>query len=591
MKFIQLVVDSSSHFSYNIPNIGKQVVIINQIIDENYIDLIIENDIIDFYGPIENITPLNARQSILHILSTEIDMCDLGIFPYHFYPSIYTLCSTASLEKSGIIQIQRNPNFALYGQGVLVAVIDSGIEYQHQAFRNADNTTRIVSIWDQTINEVSSVPPEGFLYGTQYSRELINEALQSDTPLEIVPSTDEIGHGTMIAGIIAGNENMDENFSGVVPQAELVVVKLKQAKQKNRQIMAVRNDVICFQSTDIIAGIRYVYEVAQQLQRPLAICIALATNEGGHDGRSAMSNYLSIISQTPRFDVVIAVGNEGNSQRHYFGTIIAGPASYQTFQLNVSEKDTLFSFEIWQSAPYRLSLGITSPSGENIENIYPQLNQCRRVNFIFESSVIWVNNIISESVTGDQLILIRFYRPMAGIWTFRLTNIDNQSSSFHAWLPTGDIISNETYFIGSNPNTTITAPSAALYALAITAYNQENNSILLTSGRGFTRTDIIKPDLAAPGFNITCPILGNQYGSLTGTGSSAAHATGIVAMVLEWAVVNQNFQSITGTDINSLLIRGANRSNNLTYPNQIWGYGEISITGFFEKLRNIPTRP
>ncbi len=591
MKFIQLVVDSSSHFSYNIPNIGKQVVIINQIIDENYIDLIIENDIIDFYGPIENITPLNARQSILHILSTEIDMCDLGIFPYHFYPSIYTLCSTASSEKSGIIQIQRNPNFALYGQGVLVAVIDSGIEYQHQAFRNADNTTRIVSIWDQTINEVSSVPPEGFLYGTQYSRELINEALQSDTPLEIVPSTDEIGHGTMIAGIIAGNENMDENFSGVVPQAELVVVKLKQAKQKNRQIMAVRNDVICFQSTDIIAGIRYVYEVAQQLQRPLAICIALATNEGGHDGRSAMSNYLSIISQTPRFDVVIAVGNEGNSQRHYFGTIIAGPASYQTFQLNVSEKDTLFSFEIWQSAPYRLSLGITSPSGENIENIYPQLNQCRRVNFIFESSVIWVNNIISESVTGDQLILIRFYRPMAGIWTFRLTNIDNQSSSFHAWLPTGDIISNETYFIGSNPNTTITAPSAALYALAITAYNQENNSILLTSGRGFTRTDIIKPDLAAPGFNITCPILGNQYGSLTGTGSSAAHATGIVAMVLEWAVVNQNFQSITGTDINSLLIRGANRSNNLTYPNQIWGYGEISITGFFEKLRNIPTRP
>lgn len=556
----------------------------NQIIDENYMDLIIENDIIDFYGATENVTPLNERQSMLHVLNPTVDMCDLGRFPYHFYPAIYTLCSTSSLEKSGITQIQRNPNFALYGQGVLIGVIDTGIEYQHQAFRNANNTTRIISIWDQTMNAEGSIAPEGLYYGTEYTSELINEALQSDNPLEIVPSTDEIGHGTMIAGIIAGNENTSQNFSGVVPQAELMVVKLKQAKQINRQILAVPSDVICFQETDIIAGVRYVYNKAQQLKRPLVICIALASSEGGHDGRNALSSYLSIISQIARVEVVIAVGNEGNKQRHYFGSILAGTASYTTFQLNVSEKDKLFAFEIWQSAPYRLLLGITSPSGETIDDIYPRLNQCRRLNFVFEASNLWVNNIISESVTGDQLILIRFLNPMAGLWTFRLTNIDHQASTFHAWLPAGDIISNDTYFLESNPNTTLTVPSPAFYSLSITAYNQENNSILLSSGRGYTRTGVVKPDLAAPGFNITCPIVGNQYGSLTGTGAAAAHATGIVAMVLEWAIVKGNYSSIAGTDVNSLLIRGARRSNNLVYPNPIWGYGEISIVGFFEKL-------
>jgi subtilisin family serine protease len=522
---------------------------------------------------------------MLHVLSAEIDMCDLSKFPYHFYPAIYTLCSTASLEKSGVVQIQRNPNFSLYGQGVLVGVIDTGIEYQHQAFRNSDNTTRIVSIWDQTINAEDVPPSPNLLYGTEYSSDLINQALQSNTPLEIVPSTDEIGHGTMIAGIIAGNENTSEAFSGVVPQAQLVVVKLKQAKKKNRQIHAIRNDVICYQDTDIITGVRYIYDTARRLQRPLAICIALGSNQGGHDGRSALSNYLSIISQVPRVDPIIAVGNEGNSQRHYFGTIPAGTESFRTFQLNVSEKDSMFAFEIWQSAPYRLLLGITSPSGETIEDVYPRLNQCRRINFIFETTVMWVNNIISESVTGDQLILIRFSKPMPGIWTFRVTNIDNQASSFHAWLPSGDIISNETYFLESNPNTTLTAPSPALYPLSITAYNQENNSILLTSGRGFTRTDIVKPDLAAPGFNLTCPILGNQYGTLTGTGAAAAHATGIVAMVFEWAVIKGNYTTIAGTDVNSLLIRGARRSNNIVYPNTTWGYGEINIVGFFEKLQ------
>lgn len=557
---------------------------IRKIIDENYIDLMIENDIIDTYGPPENITPLNTRHSVLHILSNEIDMCDLSKFPYHFYPSIYVPNSTLSLDKSGVTTIQRNPNLALFGEGVLVGIVDTGIEYQHQAFIKSDNTTRIMSIWDQTIDEPDASLPQGIYYGTEFTMEQINEALRSDNPLEIVPSTDENGHGTMIAGIMAGSENLSEEFSGVVPLADLVIVKLKQAKKKNRQIHAIPNDILCFQETDIIAGVQYIYRVAKQLQRPLALCIALGSSQGGHDGRGALSRYLSAINQTPSVGIINAAGNEGNTQRHYFGTILAGAESNKTFQLNVNEKDSMFSFEIWQSAPQRLSLAVTSPSGETVEDIYPRLNQCRRISFIFETSVVWVNNIISESETGDQLILLRFSRPAPGIWTFRVTNIDNEASVFHAWLPAGDIISNDTYFLESNPNTTITSPGNSISSVTITAYNQENNSILLSSSRGYSRSGLIKPDLAAPGFQLTCPIRGNNYGNASGTGAAAAHAAGIAAMILEWAVINGNYTVITGADISSLFIRGAKRSNDITYPNPIWGYGEINIVSMFQKL-------
>lgn len=552
-----------------------------EILDEKYYDQIIDNVIVPYYDMGNNITYLNGRHSLLHISAMQPNPCDLGMNPYHRFPSIYTLESTASLEKSNVSKVQRNPNFGLYGQGVVVGVIDTGIDYQHPAFRGSDGSTRILSIWDQTIQE--GEVPEDFTFGSEYDREQINQALQSSNPLSIVPTTDTIGHGTAIASILAGSQNVENSFSGVVPEAELVVVKLKEAKQNLKNIFFIPEDTTCFQESDIMLGVRYVHSMAMKLNRPIAICIALGSSQGGHDGRGALSSYLIYLTQLSRTGVAVAAGNEGNRRRHYYGSITEA-IQYKEFELHVDSKDTMFSMEVWVDTPGRFAIAITTPTGETTQLIYPKIDVCNEYHFVFTNTTIWVNNILFEEETGDPLILVRFRDAMQGIWHFRLLSIDKENVSFNVWLPSEDLISNDTYFLEPDPNITITSPGNGVFQLTVTAYNHNNDSILMESSRGYNRLGSIKPNIAAPGYNLTCAVPDNRYGTLTGTGAAAAHATGIIAMILEWAVTRGNYVSITGNNVNNLIIRGAYRDVDYIYPNNVWGYGRIDVSGIFERL-------
>ncbi|WAJ26002.1 S8 family peptidase [Lacrimispora xylanolytica] len=555
-----------------------------KIVDENYYDLIISNVMIPYYDTGDNITNMNLRHSLAHIPVDSQNPCNLGTYPYNAFPSVLTLSSTISLEKSGVGTVQRNPYLALFGRGILVAVIDTGIDYRHQSFLYNDGTTRIISLWDQTIQE--GPPPEGFTYGTEYTREHINVALRSEDPLSIVPSVDNNGHGTAIASVIAGKPNQDQSFSGVVPEAELLIVKLKPAKNNLKRIFFVPEDAECYQESDLIIGINYVISVAIRLNRPVAICIAMGTNQSSHDGRGATSYYTNFLAQQPQTGITITTGNEANKRRHYFKNTTTEPFN-DAFELSVTESDKLFAIELWPFAPARLSVQITSPNQETTGVVLPSLGECREFIFPNSQSGVWINNYIFEEETGDQLILMRFQNPIQGIWNIRVENLDNEAFSFHAWLPSGDLISEETFFVNSNPDTTITSPGNATYPLTVTAYNQFNDSILPESGRGFTRTGYVKPDISAPGFQLTCAVPGNSYGTITGSGCAAAHAAGIVAMVFEWAVPRGNYTNITGNDVNRLIIRGAQRNSAFTYPNNIWGYGQIEVNRLFEGLTNI----
>lgn len=557
-----------------------------KILDENYYDIIISNVMRSTYDTGDNITYMNLRHSLAHIPIPSIppDPCDLGTYPYNAFPSVLTLSSTVSLEKSGIGTVQRNPYLALFGRGVIVAVIDTGIDYQHQAFRYNDGTTRILSLWDQTIQ--TGTPPSGYTYGSEYTREYINVALRSENPLSIVPSEDTNGHGTAIASVLAGKPNAAQSFSGVVPEADLVIVKLKPAKNTLKRIFFVPENVECYQESDLIIGLSYVTEFAKRLNRPVAVCIAMGTNQSSHDGRGATSYITNFLAEQPQTGIIISAGNEGNKRRHYFNNTVADPYINE-FEMRVGETDKLFSLEIWPFAPARLSVEITVPNRETTGQIFPTLGECRRFSFVLNESVIYVNNYIFEEETGDQLILIRFQNPIPGIWTIKLQNLEKEAFSFHSWLPSGNLISENTFFLNSNPDTTITAPGTSTHPLAVTAYNGENDSILPESGRGYTRTGYIKPDIAAPGYQLTCAVPGNQYGTITGCGCAAAQAAGIEAMVFEWAVPRGNYTTITGNDVNRLLIRGARRNPSNTYPNNVWGYGQIDINTLFERLTNI----
>lgn len=518
----------------------------------------------------------------MHVLAPNSDPCDLGTHPFHRFPALFSPLSDISLERSGVVEIQRNPYLALKGSGIIMGIIDTGIDYLHPAFRHNDNSSRILSIWDQTIQ--TGTPPEGINFGSEYNKDHINLAIKSDNPLSIVPTQDLDGHGTAIASIAAGSPSLQNSFRGVVTEAEYVVVKLKNAKRNLRQIAFVPDDIVCFQETDIILALRYLFNVSQKLKRPLAICIALGTSQGSHDGSGTISRYLDYLTQLPGIGIAVGGGNEGNNRRHYYKNVTSSPY-VQEFEINVSSKDKLFAMEIWSDVPTRLSIQIMSPTGEMTPVIYPQIGNCSKHHFLLEASIVWVNNIIFEEESGDQVIYIRFKDPLEGIWRFYIKNIDEENYSFDAWLPAENQISKETFFPESTPNTTITSPGNASNVLTTASYDAKSGRSLIESSRGYTRKNDVKPDVSAPGLNIPCALPGNRYGQITGTGSAASHSAGIIAMLLEWAILKGNYTTITGHDINRLIIRGAHRDNSLDrYPNTISGYGQIDINGVFQKM-------
>lgn len=555
-----------------------------KILDNDFYDLTIYTASIPAFDTGDNITYVDERHALLHLPRTGFNPCSMGTHPYYSFPPLYTLESTVSIEKSGIGTVQRNPFLKLFGKGVLLGFIDTGIDYQHQAFRNNDGTTRIVSIWDQTIQEGS--PPEGFTFGTEYNQELINLALDSEDPLSIVPATDTNGHGTAIASIAAGTANEDQSFLGVAQEASIAVVKLKEAKQNLKNIYFVPEDTYCFQESDINFGVHYLESVSRRVNLPLVICIALGTSHGGHDGFGILSSLLNYITQLTGIGAAVSAGNEGNKRRHYYNSTPVEPY-YNDFELKVGSNEHQFSMEIWSKAPSILTVDISTPNRESSQQIYPTMGQCKKYDFIFTQSTVWVNNDVLEILSGNQMILIRFNNPSAGIWSFRVQSVVNEPFIFNSWLPSGNLISDNTFFLNSNPNTTITNPGNGIHQLTVTAYNQFTNAILAQSSRGYTSNEQAKPDIAAPGFQIPCALPGDQYGTLTGTGAAAAHTAGVMAMLMEWAIPKGNYPFMTGYDINRLLMRGAKRSVSESYPNNLWGYGQLDINNLFERLTNI----
>ncbi len=520
--------------------------------------------------------------AVVHVPVSQITNKTILELGYSVMPTLYGLISQSSLEASGIIRIRNIPNFDLRGQGVLVGIIDTGIDYTNPVFQYANRTTKIVSIWDQTIS--SENYPGDTRYGTLYTREQINEALQSDNPLSIVPSTDEIGHGTMLAGIAAGNDVPESGFYGVAPGAELLVVKLKQAKAYLKDFFRVPPDSICYQANDILFGVDYLLRVATEMNRPLALCIALGSSLGAHDGRGTLSGWLSLQAEGYATSIVIAAGNEGNARRHYFGTVDP-TIGYDTVELNVGEAEKGFTMELWGDSPSTFSIDILTPSGEYVPRIVSGLDIHREITFIFEATVINIDYQMVESQSGDQLIMMRFRDPAPGIWRFNVYGSGDLPLGFNIWLPMTGFITPNTYFIRSNPYTTILSLGNSRVPITVTAYNDADNSLYLEASRGYTRIGVIKPEIAAPGVNIVYPTLDQGFAQVTGTSASAAHTAGVSALLLEWGIINGNYPRMSTLDIKTFMIRGARRTPDMRYPNRDWGYGILDVYNAFDSLR------
>jgi subtilisin family serine protease len=558
---------------------------INPIISEDYGDILLE------YSGDENVLHsfsdafieiINYLQAVIHLPVARITNQTILELGYSAMPNLYAPVSNASVEASGILRIRNVPNFNLLGEGVLVGIIDTGVDYTNPVFQYADGTTRIASIWDQSIQ--TGQPPQGRGYGTEYTRERINEALSNEDPLSIVPSMDVVGHGTMVAGIAGGNASSENDFTGVAPGVEFVVVKLKQAKRYLTNFFRVPEGALCFQENDLLFGLGYLLDISFQLQRPIAICVALGSSQGGHDGRGILSSYLNIVANTPGVIAIVGAGNEGNSKRHYAGRVNAA-TGYDAVELNVGENESGFSMEIWGQAPSIFSIDILSPTGEYVPRIAVGMDENREISFIFEQAILYIDYQIVESESGDQLIMVRFENPTPGIWRFNVYERGDLNLGFHIWLPMGNLISSNTFFIRSDPNVTILSPGNAEVPLTVTAYNYVDDSLFVESGRGYSRLGSIKPNVAAPGVNIIGPTLEKGFQSFSGTSTSVAHIAGVAAMLLEWGIIRNNLQGMSTVEFKKLVMRGARRDVNLQYPNRDWGYGILDVYNIFDSLR------
>lgn len=502
-------------------------------------------------------------------------------FFYTTVPKLYTLLDTVNLDAAGITQVQNQPVLKLTGQDIILGFIDTGIDYTHPAFRRSDGSSRIYGLWDQTVQ--TGTPPYDLEYGSVYTRQEINQALALENPYSLVPSQDQIGHGTALAGIAAGTALPENDFAGAAPQAMIAVVKLKPAKEYLKSFFYVTGDAPAYQMTDIMAGIRYLIRLSEELLKPLVICLGLGTSQGAHSGDSPLDSMLSVTNQFRGIIGVSAAGNEAGRAHHYYGTAL-NSTEYNAVEILVKEGTRGFCAELWGQPPEVYAVGFESPLGEVVQKIPPRLSYSENISFILENTKIFVSSEIIQTVSGSQLIFIRFTDPTPGSWKIRVYTGNYNSGSYHIWLPITGFSNPDVTFLEPNPDTTITSPGTSLSVITTAAYNAYNNSLYLNSSRGYTRTGQIKPDIAAPGVNVFAPAPRQRYTTITGTSAAAAITAGASALVMEWGMNRTPSRIFNSEEMKSLFIRGAQRRGDNLYPNREWGYGLLDVYQVFVSL-------
>ena len=490
-------------------------------------------------------------------------------YSYKAVPKCFTPLSAQALDASGILN---QPNLSLTGEGVLIGIVDTGIDFANQAFRYADGSSRIIAVWDQTIQD--GTPPKPYFYGQEYTQEMINEALANENPLLFVQVNDPIGHGTAVASIAAGSVDEATGFSGAAPHADIAVVKLKQAKQYLRDFYFIPEGAAAYQENDIMLGIDYLNRLAAARSQPLVLLVALGTNHGSHSGNSYLSSYLNDIGQRRMRAVVVAAGNEANERHHFYGKLYSSEEIVMV-EVNVERAMNGFSIEMWAQEPELYEVAVVSPAGERISRIPASRESRQEYRFVLEGTKFSVDYQIVGNLSANQLIFLRFERPSKGVWKILVYPKNFVYGMFHMWLPISAFLESPVYFLSSSPDTTLTIPGTARVPMTVGGYNDADGALFLSSGRGYTFSGAVKPDFAAPAVDIESAG-GQMY---TGTSYGAAIAAGAAAMYMEWAVVRGNIPGANSMDVKDDFIRGAAQETGQLYPNREWGADAIIVPG------------
>lgn len=525
--------------------------------------------IVKYSGSLDGIRELGIRVDEMKneyaILTVPEDLIDeVSTFPQIEYiekPKRLFFAITRAKVASCINPLQEPPR-NLTGRDVLVAVLDSGIDYYHEDFRNPDGTTRIAALWDQMLGRV-------------FTSEELNAALESGSRAgarELVPSFDASGHGTAVAGIAAGNgREKDGAYRGVAYEAELLVVKLGTAMADGFP-----------RTTELMRAVDFAVTKAVELGKPLAVNISFGNTYGSHDGTSLLETFLDDIGNYGRTTIVVGSGNEGAAAGHTSGRLRTGAAgrNREEVELTIAPYETGVSVQLWKAYPDEFAIRLRTPSGETLGPLQSTLGPQR---FVYRDTQILIYYGKPNPYSQAQEIYFDFI-PSAnyinsGIWSFVLEPVRIVTGNYDLWLPSAGILNPSTAFLMPTPDTTLTIPSSAAKVITVGAYNSNYGSYADFSGRGFTRvTNQVKPDLVAPGVGIMAPRSGGGYETVTGTSFAAPMVTGSAALLMQWGMVDGNDPFLYGEKVKAYLQRGARQLPGFSeFPNALVGYGTLCV--------------
>lgn len=455
----------------------------------------------------------------------------------------------------------------LQGRGNVIAIIDSGIDYLNQDFINEDGSSKILYLWDQESNYQS--PPEGMLFGSEFTRDEINEAISNNNG---DLSRDEIGTGTMAAGIAVSQGKNNINYRGIAPEAELIVVKLRS------YVSLFKEGRINYQNTDFLVAISYIIEKFKEINRPIILNFTVGTTSG-RDISQALLNTFEELYQSG-FILVGGGGNQGNTDIHYSGNVSNGESVDIDFQVGDDKNLTIIidgykvdKFEIALISPF----GEISPTISYAPNFasYTGKFNLENVTYSISYSYPWIS-------TGSMQVSINLENVYSGIWTLRITGQNVINGEFNAYLPNKNLISDNTRFIDSDSNSTITRYGLLREVITIGTYNTKSNSIWIGSSKGPAET----LDLVAPGVDIISNYLDNTFNTATGTGVSSSVVCGVIALLIEFIINQTEFYrlSIYSEPIKTYLMLGATQKSIYTYPNTSYGYGVLNYQNTLQRI-------
>ena len=463
----------------------------------------------------------------------------------------------------GIGGIADNGIQYLSGKGVITAIIDTGIDIYSSEFRNADGSTRILDIYDQTLQrEYSAADIDAFI---GKDRNVYTGRDISQEENEEIPAFDNIQHGTNVAVIACGK-------SGVAYESDIIVVKM--GYSYNNQFP---------RTTSLMDAIDYIIRKAMEYNRPVAINISYGMNYGDHNGNTLLESYINAAASGYKCSICIGSGNEADKAVHYGGTI--KNAQTDTVEIAVGEYQSSIDIQIWKYYWDDIRVTLISPDGtERVIVTHGKISRYTLggTNVISMSGEPSPYNLYQEIYINLQL---QGSYITSGIWKIQLYGENVRQGTYNIWLPASVSLNRATGVIRPVAYDTITIPATAGGCISVGAYNSYTGAYAAFSGRGSALTDVltagIKPDILAPGVDISIrrdTRQGVVYASVTGTSYATPFVTGAAALLMQWGIVMGNDRFMYGEKLKAYLRSGARQLDGVTQtPNPVTGYGALCV--------------